>query len=73
MTPPFDISFVPLVLTTLEVASLLQVSDKLVRDLAQGRVLPGRKVGKDWRFNRDDVLAFVSGAQARPALTRKSK
>lgn len=60
-------------LVTDEVAALLQVHPKQVyRLLARG--LPGRRVGREWRFDREEVLAWVAGgvpvapaAQARPA------
>jgi putative molybdopterin biosynthesis protein len=51
-------------LTTADVAELLRVHPKHVyRLLKQG--LPARRVGSEWRFDRDDVLVW-SGATARP-------
>lgn len=51
----------PEVLTTAQVAELLQVDEKAVRDLARRGELPGRKIGRDWRFSRSAVLAWLSG------------
>jgi excisionase family DNA binding protein len=51
------------VLTTAQLADLLQVDEKAVRDLARRGELPGRKIGRDWRFSRGAVLAWLSGGQ----------
>jgi excisionase family DNA binding protein len=51
------------VLTTAQLADLLQVDEKAVRDLARRGELPGRKIGRDWRFSRSAVLAWLSGSQ----------
>ena len=48
------------VLTTAQLADLLQVDEKAVRDLARRDELPGRKIGGDWRFSRSAVLAWLS-------------
>lgn len=49
----------PVLLKTDEVARLLRVHPKHVyRLIAQG--LPGRRVGSEWRFVRDEVLAWSS-------------
>lgn len=73
MSDVAGLAFLPPVLTTEQAAGLLQCSTKLVRELALTKQLPGRKVGKDWRFPRDAVLAYVAGAEVAPALTRKAK
>ena len=52
----------PDVLTTAQLADLLQVDEKAVRDLARRGELPGRKIGRDWRFSRNAVLAWLSGS-----------
>jgi len=59
----------PEVLTTADAASLLRVSSKTVLALARSGALPGEKVGRAWRFLRDDVLAFVRGSDA-PSLKK---
>jgi putative molybdopterin biosynthesis protein len=63
-----------MLLTTREVAALLRVHPKHVYRLLR-RGLPGRRVGGEWRFDRDEVLAWgstsdsptSSGAERRPA------
>jgi putative molybdopterin biosynthesis protein len=52
-------------LTTNDVAALLRVHPKHVYRLLR-KGLPGRRVGSEWRFERDEVLAWA-GARAAPA------
>lgn len=52
------------VLTTAQVAELLQVDEDLVRALARKGELPGRKLGRDWRFSRTAVLAWLADARS---------
>lgn len=47
-----------IMLTTDEVAITLAVSRETVYRLVRTGKLAGRKVGRGWRFNRADVLAF---------------
>lgn len=47
-------------LTTTEVAQVLRVHPKHVYRLLK-RGLPARRVGSEWRFSRDDVLAWSGG------------
>jgi excisionase family DNA binding protein len=49
------------VLTADEAAALLRVSTKTVLALARDGTLPGEKVGRAWRFVRDDLLDYVRG------------
>src|SRR6266540_3724330 len=49
------------VLTTAELAELLQVDEKTVRGMARRAELPGRKIGRDWRFSRTAVLDWLAG------------
>jgi len=49
------------VMTTAEVAILLRVSTKTVLVLANSGALPGEKVGRAWRFIRNDVINVVRG------------
>lgn len=64
--PATRLDDVPLVLDTAGAARLLRCSSNLVRELAEAGTLPGRKVGKDWRFSRDAVLASLAGDQSPP-------
>jgi excisionase family DNA binding protein len=47
------------VLTTNEAAEYLRLSPYAVRDLARRKVLPGRKVGRDWRFYKPELVAWL--------------
>jgi excisionase family DNA binding protein len=52
-----------LLLTTHEVAEVLRVHPKHVYRLLK-RGLPARRVGSEWRFSRDEVLAWSGGKRA---------
>ena len=52
-------------LTTVEVAEILRVHPKHVYRLLK-KCLPARRVGSEWRFSRDDVLAWSGGKAAEP-------
>ncbi len=52
-------------LTTVEVAEVLRVHPKHVYRLLK-KGLPARRVGSEWRFSRDDVLAWSGGRTAEP-------
>jgi excisionase family DNA binding protein len=47
------------VLDVEEVADLLSVSPWTVREQARQGRLPGRKVGKEWRFSRQGLLEWL--------------
>jgi excisionase family DNA binding protein len=55
--PPYDVP---------EVASVLNVSEEVVRGAARSGRLPAFKVGRAWRFPRSriDALAEAGGEQA---------
>jgi excisionase family DNA binding protein len=52
-------------LTTVEVAEVLRVHPKHVYRLLK-KGLPARRVGSEWRFSRDDVLAWSGGKGLEP-------
>jgi excisionase family DNA binding protein len=53
------------VLTAEGAARLLHVSVKTLLALARAGELRGRKVGREWRFVREDLLSYVrTGAPA---------
>ena len=47
------------VMTVADVARFLQIEEATVRRLARDGELPARKLGKHWRFLRDDLLAAL--------------
>jgi excisionase family DNA binding protein len=55
------------VITPAEVAVLLQIHVKTVYRLVRQGVLPGRQIGRRWRFRRADILALVSNHWKAPA------
>lgn len=58
-----------MLLRTEEVAALLRVHPKHVYRLLK-KGLPARRVGGEWRFSRDDVLAWSGGPE--PRTTREA-
>ena len=57
-------SFVPAsaleILTPAQLAGLLQIDEETLIALAEKRELPGRKVGEEWRFSREAILAWLA-------------
>jgi excisionase family DNA binding protein len=54
---PFD---PPDVLTTAQLAEWLQVEEPTIAELAEAGELPGRRLGGEWRFAREAVLAWLA-------------
>ena len=64
------------ILTADQVAEFFQISRDMVYKLATRGELPGRKVGRIWRFSREAIDAFMrdglterSGGHASESLT----
>jgi excisionase family DNA binding protein len=55
---PFDVSKV---MTVKELASYLQVHTSTIYRLLARGLLPGYKVGSDWRFNFEDIEKWRLG------------
>lgn len=55
------------VLTTKEAAVLLRVSTKTILGLASRGTLPGRMVGRAWRFLRSGPVAYVHDGRGQGA------
>ena len=49
------------VMTPRQLADLLQVDEPTVVELAERGELPARRVGREWRFARSAVLAWLAG------------
>ena len=50
------------VLTVQEVANYLRIDIRTVYRLAKRGDIPCIKIGRQWRFNRDDIKELVSGS-----------
>jgi excisionase family DNA binding protein len=48
------------ILTPAKLAGLLQIEEETVVELAEQGELPGRKVGEEWRFSREAILAWLA-------------
>ncbi len=59
---PFD---PPEVMNAEQAGEFLQLSEAVVVELAEARKLPGRKLGKAWRFSRAALVAWLSPQEKR--------
>jgi predicted ribosomally synthesized peptide with nif11-like leader len=60
------------VLNAEEAANLLGVKPFTIRTYARRGVIPGRKLGNEWRFVRSDLLAWLRGIEALPEQPQTS-
>ncbi len=51
------------VLIATELAELLRLHVKTVYKLAESGVIPGKRIGRSWRFNRSDMLKFIGNEE----------
>jgi len=55
----------PEVMNVEQAASFLQIEKATLVELAESGKLPGRKLGKDWRFSRAALVAWLSAPETR--------
>jgi excisionase family DNA binding protein len=48
------------ILTPAQLAGLLQVEEETVIAMAERKEIPARKVGEEWRFSREAILAWLA-------------
>jgi excisionase family DNA binding protein len=48
------------ILTPAQLAGLLQVEEDTIVAMAENKQIPARKVGEEWRFSREAVLAWLA-------------
>ena len=53
----------PEVLNVEQAAQFLQIDEDTVVEMAEAGQLPGRKLGKDWRFSRAALVTWLSGPE----------
>jgi excisionase family DNA binding protein len=58
---------VPEVMTLEELAAYLRLSKSTLYKKAQRRVLPGKKIGKQWRFHKKAIDDWLMSASTRLA------
>lgn len=64
----------PDVLDLQQAASLLRVPQSIVRDLAQSGMVPARRIGSRWRFNRVALMEWLQGERhSYPKVTAKAR
>jgi excisionase family DNA binding protein len=55
----------PEVLNAEQAGQFLQIDEAMVTELAEAGKLPGRKLGKAWRFSRAALVAWLSAPEKR--------
>ena len=50
----------PEVMSSEQAAQFLQIDEPLVVEMAEAGKLPGRKLGKQWRFSRQALVAWLA-------------
>jgi excisionase family DNA binding protein len=55
----------PDVLTAEQLAAMLQVDEKTIARLAAHGEIPGRKIGRYWRFSREAILDWLATPERR--------
>ena len=60
------------ILTPSEVAALLRIHVRTVYKLADEGVIPGNRIGRNWRFDRSAILGLVPGKERKRAQGEKS-
>lgn len=60
------------ILTVKEVSSYLRLAESTVYKLAQEGKLPGRKVGGNWRFSREEIERWLMGIPSNTSADLKN-
>jgi excisionase family DNA binding protein len=47
------------ILSTKEASKLIRISANKLRELADGGVIPAYRIGKNWRYRREDLVRWV--------------
>lgn len=58
----------PIILTLEQAAEMLQLSARTVQRLVSKGRMPGRRIGGQWRFDRDQLQEWVRGADVEPPV-----
>lgn len=48
-----------------EVAALLRVSNQTIYNMIRDGRLKAQKIGREWRFSREEIMAILAGEEAR--------
>ncbi len=55
-----QVNHLPVILTAKEAAELLKFSEATILRFAQQGTIPGKKVGRQWRFTQDTILNLIN-------------
>jgi len=56
----------PIILTLEQAAEMLQLSPRTVQRMVSKGKMPGRRIGGQWRFDREQLREWVRGAAVEP-------
>lgn len=63
----------PEVINAEEAAKLLRIHVKHLRELAANKKVPCRRLGKEYRFNRQAMLDWLAGAEVCETQSHRNK
>lgn len=49
----------PWILSTSEASKLIRISANKLRELADGGAIPAYRIGKNWRYRREDLIQWI--------------
>lgn len=61
------------IITPSEVAALLRIHVKTVYRLAEEGLIPGKRIGRSWRFRKSSVLQLISQNEGSEAKVHPKK
>jgi excisionase family DNA binding protein len=63
----------PIILTLEQAAEMLQLSARTVQRMVSKGNMPGRRIGGQWRFDREQLCEWVRSADVEPAKKPESQ
>ena len=60
------------VITPAEVAAILRIHVRTVYRLTEEGVIPGNRIGRNWRFRKKEILDLVANKQRRQSTLGRS-
>lgn len=60
-------------LTIDELAAYLKIGRTKLYTMAQNRMIPGSKIGSQWRFDREEIDAWIKSGQAAKTEPKPSR
>jgi excisionase family DNA binding protein len=61
------------IMTTKELAAYLKLHEITVCKYAAEGVIPGRRIGRVWRFDKDEIDRWIGNSYSKRKVTKKGK